>query len=170
MSITRRSATRSSRAYWRTQAIRLASFHSPTGKTPIRSMFSGNRVWAFSSWAAIWTRWSTTIPSPRPTGKPTPIPRRRNGQAARLRRDGLLQPHPPHLPPQAHHHRRHRGKPAKACALRLLVRQAQAVDFTRFAGRSSDLRHGRARRHRDRERAQRRHGRAGHHVYRRHGL
>ena len=51
-----------------------------------------------------------------------------------------------------------------------LRRLAQAVDFTRFAGRSSDLRHGRARRHRDRERAQRRHGRAGHHVYRRHGL
>ena len=94
-------------------------------------------------------------------------PRRHHGQAARLCRDGLLQSHPQDLSPQAHHHRRHRGEPAQAGALRLLVGQAQALDPARFAGRSSDLRHGRARRGADRGRAQRRHGRAGHHVHRR---
>ena len=41
----------------------------PDWKKPDSINVLGEPRWAFLSWAAIWTRWSTTIPSPRPTGK-----------------------------------------------------------------------------------------------------
>lgn len=46
----------------------------PDWKIPDPSMSLAVPGWAFWSAAAIWTAWSTTIPSPSTGAKPTPSP------------------------------------------------------------------------------------------------
>ena len=93
-------------------------------------------AWLSRYSAATWTPWSTTTPSPSTAAAPTPTPPAASaGKRPDHAVDRLLQPHPPALPACAHPHRRHRGKPAPPCALRLLVRQAQALHPARLQRR-----------------------------------
>ena len=97
-------------------------------------------------------------------------PRRRRRPPTQSSRHGLWQPHPPDVQRSAHHHRRHRGKPAPPGPLRLLAGQAQALGSARLGCGYPHLRHGRACDRRDRRRARRRAAHRPDHLHQRHRL